>query len=172
MMWFWIVVGVIAFAFAVMFTTRASGRKTLKDREVFDAYVQHKNLSILEQRELCERLGLEHQIGSRSYDSVEDWEKELTVIWTGETDDIEFTYRKYDDKERRTISPTEFGYDGNKKPYIRGICHNSDELRTFKTARIETKIKIGSKRFDLPEWLSTKLGIEVEQLIKDFGIKL
>lgn len=172
MFWFSIIVGIVATAYIIMNAVRRIGRKQLKKRDVFDAYVQQKNLSLDEQKELCERFGLDHQIGSRSYDSIEDWQKELTVIWIGKTDDIEFTYRKYDERERRTISPTEVGYDGNKKLYIKGICHSSNELRTFKTVRIDTKIKVGSKRFELSEWLSTKLGVEIQEQIHNCGVNL
>lgn len=147
-------------------------KKTLEDRAAFDEFVKLRKFSLEEQKELCSRLSLNHQIGTRSYDSVEDWKRELTVLWVGEAKDIEFTYRKYDEKERRNISPTEFGFDGNKKAYIRGVCHQSNEARTFKTARIETKIKVGSKRFDLIDWLENELGIDANDLVGNLEVKL
>ncbi|WP_390240659.1 WYL domain-containing protein [Vibrio sp. R78045] len=147
-------------------------KKALADKTAFDEYVKRQNYNLEEQKELCTRFGLNHQIGTRSYDSVEDWKKELTIVWAGETSDIEFTYRKYDERERRNISPTEFGFDGNKKAYIRGVCHQSNEARTFKTARIETKIKVGSKRFNLIDWLDNELDIDVNDLVGNLEVKL
>jgi gas vesicle protein len=166
------IVGLIVACWVVMLIARQAGKKALKDKKNFDDYVAKKNLSIEEQKELCERFGLDHQIGNRAYDSVEDWQQELTVIWAGKAEPIEFTYRKYDERERRSISPTEFGYDGNKKPYIKGICHKSGEPRTFKTIRIETKIKVGSKRYDLGEWLESCLSLNVAELQNSLDIKL
>lgn len=81
--------------------------------------------------------------------------KDLIVIWAGISDDIQFTYRKDNERDRRTITPTEFGYDSNKQYYIKGICNRSNEERTFKTSRIETKIQVDSKKYTLQEWQST-----------------
>ncbi|CAH6996330.1 WYL domain-containing protein [Vibrio chagasii] len=165
-MWGWVVLPLVVIVMAAMlFKSRRSSHR-LKDKKNFDAYVAKNKLSIVEQIELCEKFHLDHQIGHRSYDSVEDWEKELTAIWIGKSSDIEFTYRKYDEKERRTISPTEFGFDGNEKAYIRGVCRKSDEPRTFKVARIDTKIKVGSKRYELNDWLESCLGVDPEKLKK------
>ncbi|CAK6712721.1 conserved hypothetical protein [Vibrio harveyi] len=165
-MWVWGVFSVVACALIAILLKKKYSVYQLKDREKFDAHVAKKNLSIDEQIELCEKLSLNHQIGHRAYDSVEDWEKELTAVWIGQSNDIEFTYRKYDERERRTVSPTEFGFDGNEKAYIKGICHKSNESRTFKTARIETKIKVGSKRYALNEWLESCLEIDPTDLKK------
>ncbi|MGY6481989.1 WYL domain-containing protein [Vibrio parahaemolyticus] len=162
---------IVLFVTWVSFAKRRM-KKALRDKTFFDEYVKRHNYDLKQQKELCTRFSLDHQIGSRSYDSVEDWNKELTVVWAGQTDCIEFTYRKYDERERRSISPTEFGFDGNKKAYIRGVCHQSDEQRTFKTARIETKIKVGSKRFELVEWLDSMLGIDTDELVGNFEVKL
>lgn len=162
----------IALFVILLFITKHRVKTALEDKTLFDEYVKRRSYNLEEQKELCTRFGLNHQIGSRSYDSVEDWKNELTVVWTGKTDDIEFTYRKYDENERRSISPTEFGFDGNKKAYIVGTCHQSNESRTFKTARIETKIKVGSKRFELVDWLEEKLGVDTDDLIENFEVKL
>ena len=145
---------------------------SLSDRDRFDLYVKKNSLSLSEQVELCQKLKLDHQIGHRAYDSVEDWQRELTVVWSGTSANIEFTYRKYDVRERRIISPTEFGFDGNKRAYIKGVCHVSNELRTFKTARIETKLKVGAKRYDMSEWLTEYLFVDSSELQDSFNIKL
>jgi hypothetical protein len=171
-MWLWVVVPLVLLALVGLFISKKYGNHLLKDRDNFDAYAAKNNLSIDEQIELCERFNLDHQIGHRAYDSVQDWTKELTILWAGQSNDIEFTYRKYDERERRTISPTEFGFDGNKKAYIKGICHKSEESRTFKTARIETKLKVGSKRYDMAEWLETCLNLDPEELENSLNIKL
>lgn len=171
-MWLWVGLSLVLIAVVLTLVSRKYGNHRLKDRNNFDAYVAKNNLSITEQIDLCERFNLDHQIGHRAYDSVEDWTKELTVVWTGESNDIEFTYRKYDERERRTITPTEFGFDGNKRAYIKGVCHKSEESRTFKTARIETKLKVSSKRYDLTEWLETCLHLDPEELVNSLNIKL
>jgi hypothetical protein len=166
------IVGLIVACWIVMLIAKKNGNSLLKNKQNFDAYVTKNNLSIDEQRELCERFGLDHQIGNRAYDSVEDWQQELTPIWAGKSVPIEFTYRKYDDRERRTITPIEFGYDGNKKAYIRGICSKFNEPRTFKTARIETKIKVGAKKYDLAEWVDAVLELDSSSLTNDLGVIL
>ena len=171
-MWISILSTIIVLICILTLIAKGHTKRSLKDKNSFDSFVAKNNLTIEQQKELCERFGLDHQIGHRSYDSVEDWENELTTIWLGEAEDIEFTYRKYDERERRTISPREFGYDGNKKPYIRGICRVSNEQRTFKTARIETKIKVGSKRFELTDWLGSKLGVDTYKLVQNLKVKL
>ncbi|MEZ8407554.1 WYL domain-containing protein [Vibrio splendidus] len=139
-------------------------RKKLANTKYWQKLVASTKMSVDKQQTLCEKFDLPHQVGSRTYDSVEDWENELTIVWTGETADIEFTYRKYDDRERRAITPKEFGFDGNKKAYLRGICHTSKEPRTFKTCRIETKIKVGSKRYDIDEWITSFLEVDLTQI--------
>ncbi|MEZ9776388.1 WYL domain-containing protein [Vibrio sp. 10N.261.54.A5] len=171
-MWLWIGLSLVLLAVVLALVSRKYGNHLLKDRDNFNAYAVKNNLSITEQIELCERFNLDHQIGHRAYDSVEDWTKELTVLWAGQSDDIEFTYRKYDDRERRSISPTEFGFDGNKRAYIKGVCHKSEESRTFKTARIETKLKVGAKRYDLPEWIENYLHLDSEEITNSLNIKL
>ncbi|WP_413522386.1 WYL domain-containing protein [Photobacterium phosphoreum] len=147
-------------------------KNKLNNKDFFDKYVSSKNYTVKEQKALCHKLKLNHQIGSRPYDSITDWEKELTKLWEGKSESIEFTYRKYDEKERRKISPTEFGYDGNNKCYIRGICHKSNELRTFKTARIETKIKVRSKYHNLLDWVEIYLKTDITDLKDDQMIVL
>lgn len=169
-MWLPTVIITVIFIVSVTFFLRKRIKPKLKDKEVFDDYVAKKGLSLDEQRELCVQLGLDHQIGSRAYESVEDWQKELTTVWKGSTSDIKFGYRKYTDTENRLITPTEFGFDGNKKPFIRGICHRSNSNRTFKTARIETKIEVDGHLYDLCEWLTLYLEVDLVELKQNYKV--
>ncbi|PMG39309.1 hypothetical protein BCS96_09645 [Vibrio breoganii] len=170
-MWFGITLLVLVTCFS-LYLGRKRKLSSLNNREIFDLYVEKHNLSLEEQVDLCQRLNLDHQIGHRAYDSVEDWQRELTIVWSGTSADIEFTYRKYDERERRVISPTEFGFDGNKRAYIKGVCHVIHEQRTFKTARIETKLKVGAKRYDMTEWLTEILQVNSSELQNSLNVKL
>jgi hypothetical protein len=102
----------------------------------------------------------------KSYNSFEEWERDCKVLWRGQTKDIEFSYAKSRNhpKERRTVTPQEFGVDGNGMFFVRGICHKSNEPRTFKLYRFETKIKVGSQRFDEDEWIEKYLGLNPYEL--------
>ncbi len=102
----------------------------------------------------------------KKYDSIEDWKNDLTVIWSGTTDDIEFSYRKDWDspKERRKVTPHELVFDGNKRIYIKGLCHKRNETIHFNQEKIETKILAGSTRYDFEEWVERRLKVDVEAL--------
>tara|TARA_B100001059_G_C17748527_1_gene535760 strand:- start:177 stop:962 length:786 start_codon:yes stop_codon:yes gene_type:complete len=110
----------------------------------------------------------------KSYDSIEEWERDCTTLWTGTTKDIEFSYASSwsKPKERRTLTPYEFGIDGNGRGYVKGICHKSNEQRTFKLDNFETKIKVGSQRFDPDEWIEKYLDLDSYELHLKYGASI
>ncbi|QXO19236.1 WYL domain-containing protein [Vibrio ostreae] len=116
----------------------------------------------------------EHEREWKSYDSVDTWKQDCKVLWTGTTKDIEFSYSSSCSrpKERRTLTPQEFGIDGNGSGYIKGICHKSNEQRTFKLHNFETKIKVGSQRFDPDEWVEKYLHLDTYDLYQKYGASI
>ncbi|MDN4711633.1 WYL domain-containing protein [Vibrio parahaemolyticus] len=108
----------------------------------------------------------------KKYDSIEDWKNDLTVIWSGTTDDIEFSYRKDWDspKERRNVTPLELVFDGNKRIYIKGLCHKRNETVHFNQDKIETKILAGSTRYEFYEWVERRLKVDVEALSDKYKV--
>ncbi|CAH8213947.1 hypothetical protein VAE151_560175 [Vibrio aestuarianus] len=108
----------------------------------------------------------------KKYDSIEDWKADLTVFWAGKTDDIEFSYRKdYNSpKERKKVTPKELVFDGNKRIYIKGYCHQKQKDVHFNSEKIETKILAGSTRYDFEEWVERRLKVDVEDLSDKFGV--
>lgn len=146
--------------------------KSLKDIKYFQTYVKERKLTIEQQRELCERFNLPHHIGHRTYDSIDDWESELTSLWTGSSDEIQFLYRKYDQIEKRTIQPTEVGIDGNNKMYLKGTCVLNNSIRTFKFSRIESDLSIKNTTCQIPTWLKEYLQIDLNTLNNSYGITL
>ncbi|TOZ70056.1 hypothetical protein [Vibrio parahaemolyticus] len=116
----------------------------------------------------------EREYERKSYDSVDAWEQDCKVLWTGTTKDIEFSYSSSwsKPKERRTLTPQEFGIDGNGSGYIKGICHKSNEQRTFKLYNFETKIKVGSQRFEPDEWVEKYLNLDTYDLYQKYGASI
>lgn len=108
----------------------------------------------------------------KKYNSIEDWKSDLTVIWAGDTDDIEFSYRKdYDSpKERKKVTPKELVFDGNKRVYIKGYCHKTQKDVHFNSEKIETKILAGSTRYDFDEWVERRLKIDIYELNEKYKI--
>lgn len=97
--------------------------------------------------------------------SFKSWESELTTAWTGDTDDIEFTYvNKKGERTRRSVTVEELLYNESMEFYIKGYCHVRGEQRTFKADNIDTKIKVGSQRLDFDDWCERKLGIDLYDL--------
>ncbi|HHF0503378.1 TPA: WYL domain-containing protein [Vibrio antiquarius] len=116
----------------------------------------------------------DHEDDWKSYDSIEAWERDCTPLWTGTTKDIEFSYASSwsKPKERRTLTPHEFGIDGNGRGYVKGICHKSNEQRTFKLDNFETKIKVCSQRFDQNEWIEKYLDLDLYELHDRYGVNI
>lgn len=95
------------------------------------------------------------------------------IMWVGRTDSIEFTYKAFKkQKERRTIRPTEVSFTIEGYFYISGFCELRNQPRTFKQYNFETKIKLGSKRYDFEEWCNEALGINVYSICPNAQIKI
>lgn len=97
----------------------------------------------------------------KKYTSLDDWEKDIEIIWSGKPRIIEFTYEKYGgEKSRRKLELMQILKNNNGSVYLRGICQLRNEERTFDVMRIETKILDKSKRYEIPEWFYEKLKID------------
>ena len=80
-----------------------------------------------------------------------------TVVWQGSTKDIEFSYTDFKgNKTRRKVQVNKVLFDKDKQQfYVNGICQERNAERDFKEDNISTMIKVGSKRYDFQEWLTT-----------------
>lgn len=80
-----------------------------------------------------------------------------TVVWQGSTKDIEFSYTDFKgNKTRRKVKVNKVLFDKDKQQfYVNGICQERNAERDFKEDNISTMIKVGSKRYDFQEWLTT-----------------
>ncbi|MBN3492037.1 WYL domain-containing protein [Vibrio neptunius] len=160
----------------------------INDDEQWANYCIEKNLTPSAQKFVLKTYGIEKppvelptskvevkvSIGSKidqesdwkKYDSLEAWEADLTTIWEGKTEDIKFSYRKDWDskKERKTVTPTKVVFDGNKRVYIKGYCHERKKDVHFNTEKIETMILVGSSRYPIYEWLDHRLKVDLEKL--------
>lgn len=85
-----------------------------------------------------------------------------TIVWQGNTKDIEFSYTDFKgNKTRRKVKVNKVLFDKNKQHfYINGFCQERNSERDFKEDNISTMIKVGSKRYDFQEWMWT-LDIEI-----------
>ncbi|KAB2112171.1 WYL domain-containing protein [Vibrio alginolyticus] len=172
---------VIFGAFVYFKYSKSKMKKALEENpDYFFQYCREKGYNTSkEQLDLCKRFGLDSSVifSEASTPSTQaktpvkpqqndakfgDFDENLVVIWAGETKHIEFTYEKaYGKKERRTISPKEVCFNEDGFFYIKGICHLRNEPRTFKQDRITTMIKVGSQRYDFPDWCDKFLGVDV-----------
>lgn len=169
-------------AFAFYKYSKFKMKKALEqDSSYFFEYCREKGYNTLtEQQDLCKRLGLNssvifkdtntHSTDAKAPITVQqtsskfgDFDANLTVIWSGNTKPIEVTYAKSNGKkERRTISPKEVCYSDEGLLYIKGVCHQKNEPRTFRQDRMTTMIKVGSQRYDFLDWCEKFLGVDVQ----------
>lgn len=99
---------------------------------------------------------------SRS-DVIDKFEQSLTTLWAGEISGVEFTYVSFDgERSRRQVDVEELMFNEQGQFYLRGFCHKRQEQRTFKVMNIETKLKVGSKRYEFEEWCYEILGLSAE----------
>lgn len=81
------------------------------------------------------------------------FEQSLTTMWAGDIKPMEFTYvNGKGERTRRTVEVDEVSFNDKGQFYLRGYCRLRNEYRTFKVDNIETKLKVGSKRYDFEEW--------------------
>lgn len=99
--------------------------------------------------------------------------EEKITLWSGSTKPIEFTYSPYrKPKERRSVRPTEVFFTRDGKFYISGYCELRKAPRTFNQHNFETKIKVGSRRYDFDEWCDEVLGIDIFSACPESDIKI
>ncbi|HDX8589879.1 TPA: WYL domain-containing protein [Aeromonas dhakensis] len=92
--------------------------------------------------------------------SLQAFEDTLTVMWAGDTKPVEFTYLDFNgERTRRMVEVEEVAFNPKGQFYLRGICQLRGEHRTFKVDHIQTKLKVGSSRYDFEEWCVEMLDI-------------
>lgn len=100
-------------------------------------------------------------IPSKTYSSLDDWEKDTKVVWQmeGAPLKLEFTYEKWDRleekyvREQRSVNVEEIIKDSRNDFYLRGSCMARGGVRTFHLDRISTKILYKSRRYDPYEFI-------------------
>ncbi|MEZ9564851.1 WYL domain-containing protein [Vibrio artabrorum] len=159
--------GILDF-FSFLLSPKKKAAEALKDPANFKAYVEKQSYSVSEQKELCKRFGLNyHEVSKevRKSASVEKWAKSLTIVWTGNTDNIVFDYEDSDNnKTSRTIEVEELAFDEHKNFYIKGMCQLRNEVRHFNVAKI-SNISVGSKSFLFQTWAQDFLEVDVVSLL-------
>ncbi|MCS3769292.1 putative DNA-binding transcriptional regulator YafY [Aeromonas hydrophila] len=101
-----------------------------------------------------------HSYSGRPTNNLRKFENDLTTMWAGDTKPVEFTYVASDgDRTRRTVKVDEVSFNSKGQFYLSGICLVRNDRRTFKVDNIETKLKVGSKRYDFEEWCVEMLDI-------------
>ncbi|MDX7770950.1 MULTISPECIES: WYL domain-containing protein [Aeromonas] len=98
-----------------------------------------------------------------SSDALDKFEQSLTTLWAGYISGVEFTYVSFDgERSRRQVDVEELVFNDRGQFYIRGFCHKRIEQRTFKVRNIETKFKVGSKRYEFDDWCTQVLGLPAD----------
>ncbi|MFM5604488.1 WYL domain-containing protein [Aeromonas caviae] len=91
---------------------------------------------------------------------LQAFEDTFTVMWAGDTKPVEFTYLDSNgERTRRTVEVEEVAFNPKGQFYLRGVCQLRGEHRTFKVDHIQTKLKVGSNRYDFEEWCVEMLDI-------------
>lgn len=169
------ILGAIFILFVGYKITKRNAAKVLKDPEKFRQYVQEKNYSVQEQKDICVRFGLNYAevsgSGAKKRNQTpsstrekhfQSFDEDLITAWAGDTRTIEFSYEKsFGKKERRQVQPNEVCFNSEGEFYIKGHCLLRNEPRTFKQDRITTKIKVGSKRYDFDDWCEEVIKIDI-----------
>lgn len=104
----------------------------------------------------------------RTPKALADWEDNLAIIWAGTAATVEFTYTdRHGEHSRRKVDPQQLSLDHHNRLILIGHCHLRDERRTFTEYSIDTKIKVGNKRYDsLHEWAEEVLNIDLSHLFE------
>jgi hypothetical protein len=99
---------------------------------------------------------------NRKYHTLGEWEKDLTVLWEGDTPIINFKYEKFDEgknkyiKQKRMVNVKQILRDSRNLFYLKGFDYKRLEDRTFKIDRIISKITTDAREYDIYEWLDEK----------------
>lgn len=158
---FWFALPLIITLLTINKPTHKAAPKTLA-QTVFDANESNKQVQASRPPRQEQRSGSGTARRPAFDPSFKNWESTLTTVWAGDTDDIEFTYiNKKSERTRRRVTVDEVLMGSGTGFYIKGYCHVRGEQRTFNTDNIDTKIKVGSQRFEFDDWCERKLGIDL-----------
>ncbi|WP_421196688.1 WYL domain-containing protein [Aeromonas enteropelogenes] len=161
---FWFSLPLIITLLTINKPTHKAAPKTLA-QTVFDANEANKQAQASRPSRQEPRSGSGYARRPAFDPSFKSWESTLTTVWAGDTDDIEFTYiNKKRERTRRRVTVDEVLMGNGSGFYIKGYCHVRGEQRTFNTDNIDTKIKVGSQRFEFDDWCERKLGIDLYDL--------
>lgn len=94
------------------------------------------------------------------YESLDDWEADLTTLWEGSPIEIEFTYQSRKEKTRRKVSLEKVARNSRNELYLIGFCHERNENRTFNLGNVTTMILHNSKRYNHYDFISEVVGID------------
>jgi hypothetical protein len=121
-----------------------------------------------EQRDFCERLEIDYYQLQREIDklnSINQWSKNLTIVWTGEPHQLTFDYQDSEGgTSNRTVSVEEVLINDSHQFYIKGQCSNRQEQRHFNIERI-TNLTINGINTNFYDWCNTTLNIDLFNLL-------
>ncbi len=153
-----------------IFTPKKKMREVMSNPQHYKDYVTSKGYSEEEQIEFCERFGIDYEkvTSSPSIPSKEikkrainDWEKKLTVLWAGEEQPITILYEDSDGNVSvRKVTPEQVLFSKTAEFYIRGLCHRSQEQRTFNVGAIQRISDEDGTETDFYSWCISKLNID------------
>jgi WYL domain-containing protein len=87
------------------------------------------------------------------------WKDDLEVLWDGPPRTIEFDYfSNKEEKTRRKVSVRKVTRNDYGKIYLHGRCHTRNDDRTFKVARIISKIENSGIQFEKEAWVENLIG--------------
>ncbi|PVZ87932.1 hypothetical protein C9426_10055 [Serratia sp. S1B] len=102
-----------------------------------------------------------------AYSGLMDFHDNLSIVWSGEPYEIEFSYKDGNgDRTRRKITLSEISVAADFTPYLLGYCHLRNEDRHFKMSRIVSKIKYKSKLYDVIEFIDVVMDLDFDLVKK------
>ncbi|WBA11422.1 WYL domain-containing protein [Salinivibrio kushneri] len=156
--------------------SKKKAQETLRDRAAFDEYVRSKGYTVEQQKELCERFGLNHfdnhtnqsakQNPLEKDAAIRRWENSLTVVWADSgLDKLSFDYTDSNAKSSpRTIIPDQLFINDDNCFYVGGHCVERNESRVFNVGRM-TNLFERDTPTDFYSWCVHRLGVDPEIII-------
>lgn len=116
-----------------------------------------------EQRDFCERLEIDYNQLRKELaklKSVNQWARDLTTVWSGDAQTINFDYQDSDGAYgQRTIQVEEILVNDEHQFYISGLCSYRNEQRHFNVERIKN-LTINGSSTNFYYWCTSALEVD------------
>ncbi|KHT35058.1 WYL domain-containing protein [Pectobacterium carotovorum] len=97
---------------------------------------------------------------------LDEFRKNLSIIWAGESFFVQFSYRDiYDNRSRRDVQLEEVSINSSGDAYFYGFCLDAQDYRLFKIKRITSKILFNKNKYGKSEFFKEILQLDY----KDFS---